>query len=96
MEDRVWRMQSGWQHSQDPLSRTQRLLSNVEIVDSTGDELIVAAGLALFEFRKGELRTYAGRCEYRLRSVGGQWKICFKKMNLINNDQPMENLTFIV
>jgi len=41
-------------------------------------------------------RLLAGRCEYRLRPVDGQWRIALKKLVLIEADQPLYNLTFIL
>lgn len=95
MKDRVWRLQSGWQHSQDPPSRTRRQVTNVEIEDSSDNELVISSNLALIELRKGVQRLYAGRTEHHLRRVQDSWKICYKKIELLNNNEAMENFTFI-
>lgn len=96
MGDRVWRLQSGLAYSQEPASRTRHLISNVEIVESSAEKVVTSSSFAIFEMRKGVQRTYAGRFEHHLRPADGGWKIAFKKIELINNDDPIDNLTFLL
>lgn len=96
MEDRIWRLQSGLAYAQDPPSRTRRLLSNIEIMDATEDKVTVSSCFAIFELRRGVQTTFAGRYEHHLRRVDGSWKIAFKKAELLNNNETIDNLTFIV
>ncbi len=96
MGDRVWRLQSGLAYSQEPASRTRHLISNVEIVESSAEKVVTSSSFAIFELRKGVQRTYAGRFEHHLRPFEGSWKIAFKKIDLINNDDPIDNLTFLL
>ena len=56
----------------------------------------VLSALILYELRRGKERIFAGRCEYRMR-----WKMVVgrspsKKVVLVNNDEVIDNLTFIV
>ena len=96
MGDRIWRLQSGMAHSQDPASKTRHLISNVEVIEATENEVTVSSCFAIFELRRGVQKTYAGRYEHHLRRVDGSWKIAFKKAELLNNDEPIDNLTFLV
>lgn len=96
LQDRIWRLDSGKAWSQEPRSRTRRLISNVEILDASGDEVTVSSSFALFQTRLGRQNTFAGRYEHRLRKVDGAWKIAFKKAELINNNETIDDLTFMV
>jgi 3-phenylpropionate/cinnamic acid dioxygenase small subunit len=40
--------------------------------------------------------TFAGRILHKLRRQGDSFKIAFKKVVLINNDQVIHNLTFLI
>lgn len=96
MNDRVWRLRSGLAYSQEPPSRLRHMLSNVEILASDGDTVSVSSNFAIFEVRKSVQKAFAGRVEHRLRREDGGWKIAFKKVELLNNDDPIDNLTFLV
>jgi 3-phenylpropionate/cinnamic acid dioxygenase small subunit len=102
LEARVWRItEAGVNHSQDPPSRTVRVISNVELDNS--DPLGPAARFVtvLFETRPGGqradvLRTYPMRCEYRLRQESGQWRIWFRKTTILQADADLASMTFLV
>jgi 3-phenylpropionate/cinnamic acid dioxygenase small subunit len=103
--ERVFRVTRTNAHSQDPASRIQHFVSNVE-VENGGAEAVVYSSQIVYEIRAGggnyrhyelgEQRALAARCEHRLRQdAGGQWRIARKKMLLLNRDMPIGNLTFI-
>lgn len=96
MEDRVWRLSHGPAHSQIPPSRTRRMISNVEVREATDGEVILYSNFVIFEVRRDEQRTFAGRYEHHLRREGDGWRIARKKANLVNNASPIYNLTFMV
>jgi 3-phenylpropionate/cinnamic acid dioxygenase small subunit len=98
MQDRVWSVQSGVRWSQDPQSRTRHLITNIVITEENGNEVTVSSNFVMFEIRRAIYgdRYFAGRFEHRLRKDGNSWKIAFKKIELLNNDAPVENLTFII
>jgi benzoate/toluate 1,2-dioxygenase subunit beta len=96
LNDRVGRLESGLAHAQNPASRTKRLISNVQIEDAVENEVTILSGFILYELRRSKERIFAGRYEHRLRRIGGEWKIASKKVVLINNDEVIDNLTFIV
>jgi benzoate/toluate 1,2-dioxygenase beta subunit len=98
MEERVRRLQSGFAHAQDPPSRTRRLVGNVQIDRVDEQRVVVSSSFLLAELRRGVERIHAGRYEYHLEPTDrdGGWRIAFKKVELINNAETIDNLTFIV
>jgi 3-phenylpropionate/cinnamic acid dioxygenase small subunit len=97
LEDRIYRLRTGYAWSQIPASRTTRLLSNIEVWQDGGEEqLRVRCNFMLTEFRTGRNKLYSGWCGYRLQKENGKWKIAVKQVNLIDCDQGHENLTFIL
>jgi 3-phenylpropionate/cinnamic acid dioxygenase small subunit len=96
LRDRVARLGSGVAHAQSPPSKTKRLISNVEIENSAPNAATVVSGFILYELRRGKERLFAGRYEHRLGLIDGHWKITNKKVILVNNDEVIDNLTFIV
>jgi len=96
LRDRVERLSSGMAHAQMPPSKTKRLISNVEVDNTTEHMAAVSSGFILYELRRSRERVFAGRYEHALRRVDGAWKIACKKVVLINNDEVIDNLTFIV
>ena len=94
--DRIWRLNSGLAYSQEPRSRTRHMVGNVQILEATAEKVSVTSSFAIFELRKGVQRTFAGRYEHHLRPADGSWKIAYKKVELLNNDEPIDNLTFLL
>jgi 3-phenylpropionate/cinnamic acid dioxygenase small subunit len=96
LEDRIERLKSNTAHSQDPRSKLSRVISNVEIEESTGGDLTVYSTFNLTELRRGQQDTFAGRTIHTLRPENGTFKIVRKKVLLVNNDEVIDNLTFLV
>jgi benzoate/toluate 1,2-dioxygenase beta subunit len=96
LSDRVDRLTSGVAHAQSPPSKTKRLISNVQIDSTDENAATVLSGFILYELRRGKERIFAGRYEHRMRFEYGGWKIAAKKAVLVNNDEVIDNLTFIV
>ena len=96
LSDRVDRLTSGVAHAQSPPSKTKRLVSNVQIDKAEENAATVLSGFILYELRRGKERIFAGRYEHRMRYEDGRWKIAAKKTVLVNNDEVIDNLTFIV
>lgn len=105
IDERVYRTLHTPVLDQNPRSRTMHLVSNVEVdqPDESGKTLVRCAQV-IGELRPGGLRQVGlndqrqlfARCEYRFRYVDGEWRIALKKVVLLNADQPIYNLTFIV
>ena len=96
LTDRIGRLESGLAHAQNPPSKTKRLVSNVQIENATDNAATVLSAFILYELRHRKERVFAGRYEHRLRLIDGRWKIASKKVVLVNNDEVIDNLTFIV
>jgi 3-phenylpropionate/cinnamic acid dioxygenase small subunit len=94
--DRIARLATGMAHAQSPPSKTRRLIANVAIEESADGEARVVSAFMLYELRRGHERIFAGRYDHQLRLVDGRWKIAAKKAVLVNNDEVIDNLTFIV
>jgi benzoate/toluate 1,2-dioxygenase subunit beta len=96
LRDRIDRLGSGVAHAQSPPSKTCRLISNVQIEQTSDDAAAITSAFFLYELRHARQRVFAGRYQHRLRWEGGRWKIAWKKAVLVNNDEVIDNLTFIV
>jgi benzoate/toluate 1,2-dioxygenase beta subunit len=96
LSDRIERLNSGLAHAQSPPSKTCRLISNVQIELAAADSAAITSAFFLYELRQSRQRIFAGRYQHRLRFESSQWKITWKKAVLVNNDEVIDNLTFIV
>ena len=99
LEDRIARLKSGAAYAQDPKSRLRRVVSNIEIeegeVGKTG-EVTVNSNFNLTALRRSRMDTFAGRTIHTLRPEGDSFKIAYKKVLLINNDEVINNMTFLI
>jgi 3-phenylpropionate/cinnamic acid dioxygenase small subunit len=93
---RIARLKSGFAHAQEPRSRMRRLISNIEIEEAPDNDIIAQSNFILAELRRGKQDLFAGRTTHRLRPDSGALKIVSKKVLLINNDEPIDNLTFLI
>jgi benzoate/toluate 1,2-dioxygenase subunit beta len=91
----VVRARSGTFWAQEPPSRTSRLVGNISIEEPLPD-CRVRSKLLVAELRRGRHRHFAGTCRYRLQRSNGEWKIREKLVELISNDEPLDNFTFMV
>lgn len=96
LQGRIDRLKSGVAYAQDPKSRMRRLISNIEIEDADNSELIVSSNFMLVELRRSKQDLFAGRTIHRLRPEDDSFRICHKKVLLVNNDEVIDNLTFLV
>jgi benzoate/toluate 1,2-dioxygenase beta subunit len=96
LEDRIVRLKSGAAYAQDPRSRMRRVISNIEIEEGEQGDVIVYSNFNLTELRRSQQRTFAGRTIHKLRPEGNSFKIAYKKVLLVNNDEVISNLTFLV
>jgi 3-phenylpropionate/cinnamic acid dioxygenase small subunit len=96
LEDRIERLKSGAAYAQEPKSRLRRVVSNIEIEEGGNGEITVYANFNLTELRRSRQDTFAGRTIHKLRPEGGSFTIASKKVLLVNNDEVIDNLTFLV
>jgi 3-phenylpropionate/cinnamic acid dioxygenase small subunit len=92
---------------QIPPSRTVHSISNVRVSAPQPDgsvevkcNLVIteirSAGPRTIQYGLNTQRTIAARCLYRLVKDADRWLIALKKVMLVNRDQPLENLTFLI
>jgi 3-phenylpropionate/cinnamic acid dioxygenase small subunit len=97
---RLNQLRTGKRYAQVPTSRLRRLISNIEITDSAtstaSDEVEVAANFLVFEARDRDNQLWGGRTTYRLRRVDGELRLAYKKVVLVNLDQPLPTLGFLI
>jgi benzoate/toluate 1,2-dioxygenase subunit beta len=96
LELRVERLTGGFAHAQDPASRVYRLVGNIEVDEEGDPETEVRCVLAIFETRGSAHQVLAARCRYVLRMDGVGPRIARKEVILLNGDQPIDNLTFLI
>ena len=96
LSDRIGRLNTGVAHAQSPPSKTCRLISNVQIDQTSDATASTTSAFVLYELRHARQRIFAGRYYHQLRFEEGGWKIALKKAVLVNNDEVIDNLTFIV
>jgi len=93
---RLKQLRTGKRHSQSPPSSLRRVISNVEILGTDGADTTVGANFILAESRVRGTEIWAGRTTYRLRMVDGQIRLAYKKVLLVNSDQPLPTLAFLI
>lgn len=106
LEDRVARLASGAVLAQDQNLKIRRLISNFEI-EASGDmetkiletkvlETKVQSNFIIVEARGSSQYTWCGRSVHILRKLGEELKIARKTVFLVNADQEMPSLHFLV
>jgi 3-phenylpropionate/cinnamic acid dioxygenase small subunit len=99
LEDRVYRLRTGFAWSQAPASRTVRLITNVEVFATARDDArMLRSNFLISEFWGNETRVLTGWAGHRVvrDSAGVGWKIQAKQVNLIDCDQCIRNPSIIL
>lgn len=93
---RIRQYHTGKRFSQTPQSRLRRLVSNIEIDEDDGHELAVGCNMLIFENQTRGDVLWAARTEYRLRRVDGALRMVRKKVSLVNNQDALYSMAFLV
>jgi len=93
---RIRQLKTGRRHSQAPPSQLARILGNIELLPSTSADIAVACNAQIFETNLRGDTMWAARCLYRLRRVGGELKMAYKKVALVNNNKAIYTISFLV
>jgi benzoate/toluate 1,2-dioxygenase subunit beta len=93
---RVDRLLSGTVQALDPRPRMRRIVSNIEIEAAEGNDLTVASNFILGHARWDTQQIWAGRTVHKIRREGADLKMAFKKVMLINSDQEIPLLQFLI
>ncbi len=97
LEDRIYRMRTGFAWSQAPASRTVRLITNVEVFGTARDDVrMLRSNFLISEFWGDETRVLTGWAGHRVVQQGSAWKIQAKQINLIECDQCIRNPSIIL
>jgi 3-phenylpropionate/cinnamic acid dioxygenase small subunit len=96
LSDRVARLLSGGVLAQEPLPRLRRVVSNVEIFAEAADELTVGANFMLVQARAASQYLWCGRSIYRLKKSEDGLRIAHKRVLLVNSEQEMPVLQFLI
>ena len=96
LEQRMTRLKSRLAYSQQPKSRMLRVVGNVNVLSDEGDTVIATSTFTMGEFRIGRQEIYLGRNIHVLKKRDGRLRMSEKKVLLLNNDDALGNLTFLV
>lgn len=90
LETRVRRLASPRIYSQEPRSRTSRIVTNVTL-EGTGVSTLVRSKFVMVEYRREQQRLFAGTYLHTLVQDSGI-RIASKRIDLVNCDGPMDGL----
>jgi benzoate/toluate 1,2-dioxygenase subunit beta len=98
---RLKQLRTGKRYAQAPPSNLRRMLSNIEFLGGRTNpdddvDLEVAANFLVIESRSRGTRLWGGRTTYRLRRRGNDLRLAYKKVVLVDNDQPLPTLGFLI
>lgn len=96
LAERVQRLNGGLAYAQIPPSRTARLISNIQVLDAEHADpstISVQAKFVVAEFRRQNRYLQAGRVSYTLNVTADGLRIRSKKVELIDNDGYLGNLS---
>lgn len=93
---RVRQLTGGQRPSQQPPARLRRLVANVEVQRlGAGPELEATGNVLLVEHR-GSTRLWAGRATWVLRREDGQLRLVRKTVELVNADDFLDTIGFLL
>ena len=93
---RLAQLRTGRRLAQTPPSSLRRIISNIEVLGTEGADIVVGANFMLAESREPGVQIWAGRLTYRLRLVDGELRLAGKQVLLVNRDQPLPTLAFLI
>jgi benzoate/toluate 1,2-dioxygenase subunit beta len=98
---RLKQLRTGKRYAQAPPSNLRRMLSNIEFLGSRGNpdgglDLEIGANFLAIESRARGIRLWGGRVTYRIRRQGNELRLAYKKVVLVDNDQPLPTLGFVI
>jgi 3-phenylpropionate/cinnamic acid dioxygenase small subunit len=93
LETRVRRLASPRVYSQEPRSRTSRIVTNVTIEEAGKDTCTARSKFMMIEYRREQQRLFGGTALHRLVQTNGRIMIASKRVNLVNCDAPLDGIT---
>jgi 3-phenylpropionate/cinnamic acid dioxygenase small subunit len=93
---RVYQLQTGYRYAQLPQSRTQHLISNIEIMEAEDEIVRIRSAYLIVEARFGHSRLWGGYALHDLAPADdGSFSILRKKIVFVDNDQPLNGMAFL-
>lgn len=86
--------ETSWLREQAP--RLKRLVSNIEVESATDSEVVVSASFILAELHHHTQYLWVGSTTHRLIPSGDSFKLRSKKVLLLNNNEALPNLMFLI
>ena len=93
LETRVRRLASPRMYSQEPRSRTSRIVTNVTIEEAGKTICAVRSKFMMIEYRREQQRLFGGTALHRLIQSNGRIMIASKCVDLVNCDAPLDGIT---
>src|SRR6202045_2624258 len=93
LETRVRRLASPRMYSQEPRSRTSRIVANVTIEETDSKSCTVRSKFSMIEYRREQQRIFGGTAFHRLVRSDDRIMIAWKRVDLVNCDPPLEGIT---
>lgn len=98
---RMKQVKTGKRYAQAPPSNLRRILGNIELLggreSATGEvDLEVGANFMVLESKARATNLWGGRTTYRLRRVDGAIRLVYKKVVLVDNEQALPTLGFLI
>jgi 3-phenylpropionate/cinnamic acid dioxygenase small subunit len=92
LETRVRRLASPRIYSQEPRSRTSRMVANVTIEEAEAAACTVRSKFLTLEYRREGQRMFGGTVFHRLVQTEEGVRIAWKRVNLVNCDAPIDGI----
>ena len=92
LETCVRRLLSPKIYSQEPRSRTSRVVGSITVGASHPGTTKVRSKFVMVEYRRGEQRLFSGTCWHELVTAGSDIRIALKRVDLLNCDAPLDGL----
>jgi benzoate/toluate 1,2-dioxygenase beta subunit len=95
LRNRIQRIQETlWLKEQAP--RLRRIVGNIEIEAESETEIAVGSNFILAELHRHRQTLWAGNTIHKLKRDGDRFSIKYKKVVLLNNDEPLPNMLFLI
>ena len=97
LRSRVAQLLSGTTWAENPVSRTNHMITNVRITGTEGDAILVQANFVVFRMRFQNIDPYIGKYHYKLLPHGGSFRILERRVLLdLEALRPHGKVSFIV
>jgi 3-phenylpropionate/cinnamic acid dioxygenase small subunit len=93
LETRIRRLASPRMYSQEPRSRTSRIVDNVSIEEAATSACTVRSKFLMIEYRREQQRLFGGTAWHGLVRASAGIMIAWKRVDLVNCDAPLDGIT---